>query len=169
MKTLLQLATMSILLAGCARQDIAVSPFELPPGVTYETEPDVEFHSFRWGTTNGISTGLFMMSPHPAGLNEATLAGYAKNVVPQLETELRAIDGVTDLTMETRDFSAGEFSGQEIIFVVKMSDGTTTYQTMHILGDGVRGWMGQLTGTGETDLAMVRTILKARTGALRTR
>ncbi len=169
MKRFMQLASIAILLAGCAQQDVVLPAFELPMGVTYETEPDVEFHSFRWGTTNGISMGLFMMSPHPVGLNADTLAGFAKDVVPQLEKDLWAIDGITNLTKETREFSAGDFSGQEIIFIVNMSDGSTTYQTMHILGDGFRGWLGQMSGTGEDDLVMVRTILKSRTGNLRTR
>jgi len=49
-----------------------------------------------------------------------------------------------------------------------MNDGKTVCQTMHILWDGARLWQGQLTGITEDDLMMVETILKSKTGDLRT-
>ena len=70
MKTILQSMAIAILFAGCAQQGVIAPPFDLPPGVTYETEDDVELHSFRWGT-NSTTTALFMIYPHPAGLNQA--------------------------------------------------------------------------------------------------
>lgn len=150
-----------------SEQNETVAPFDLPAGVVHETEDDIEFHSFRWGT-NDI-TGLFMMSPHPAGLSREMVDKMASDAAPQVESAMREIEGVEGLSTETRDFTAGDFTGKAIICKLRMTDGKTVYQTMHILWDGTRFWQGQLTGTKEDDLTMVRTILKSKTKDLRTK
>ena len=167
MKNTIYILVVALCVAGCAKQNSTVSSFDLPAGVIYETEDDIEFHSFRWGTND--TTALFMMSPHPAGLNRAMVDKMASDAVPKVKSAMRGVEGVEYLNMETHDFTAGDFTGKAIICRLSMTDGKTVYQTMHILWDGTRLWQGQLTGTTEDDLAMVQTILESKTRDLRTK
>ena len=166
MKNALRLVAAALCLVGCARHGNGVASFDLPPGVIHETTRDIEFHSFRWGTNDTMA--LFMMSPHPAGLNRAMVEKIASDAASQLEPAMRKIEGVEDLSTETRDFAAGDFTGKEIVCKLRMKDGKTVYQAMHILWDGTRLWQGQLTGTKEDDLEMVERILRSKTKDLRT-
>ena len=166
MRYTLRLAAAALCLVGCARHGNVAATFDLPPGVIHETSRDIDFHSFRWGTNDTMA--LFMMSPHPAGLNHAMFGKMASDAASQLEPAMRKLEGVENLSTETRDFTAGDFTGKEIICRLRMKDGKTVYQTMHILWDGTRLWQGQLTGTKEDDLAMVQRILRSKTKDLRT-
>ena len=108
------------------------------------------------------------MSPHPAGLNRAMVDKMTEDARSQVVAAMRAVEDVVEVETTTDDISAGDFTGKAIVCKLRMSDGKTVYQTMHILWDGSRLWQGQLTGTTKDDLKMVETILKSRTKGLRT-
>jgi len=137
---------------GCMFQKI-----DLPKGVIYEFKKEIEFHSFRW---NGNSA-LFMISPHPAGLNYSMIDEMSNDTAKQLEPELKKIDGVRGIKKEINEISAGKFMGKEVVFILDMSDGTTIYQVVYLLWDNRRVWQGQFTGTQGEDLKMVHEILKS--------
>jgi len=151
---------------GCAQQHPVTPPFDLPPGVTYETDENIEFHSFRWGTNE--TTALFMMSPHPAGLSYAMVDKMIEDARPMVIQAMREVEGVDEVDTTTRNITAGDFTGKAIVCELGMADGKTVRQTMHIVWDGNRLWQGQLTGTTEDDLKTVETILKSKTRDLRT-
>jgi len=133
-------------------------PLDLPAGVIHESEDEIGFHSFHWGTKD--TAAVFMMSPHPAGLSLEMMDQMASDAAAQLEPALRKIEGVQNIQQEFRDIRAGEFSGKEICCTLRMSDGQTIYQSMYILWDGTQVWQGQLTGSKEEDRERVRSILK---------
>jgi len=149
-----------LLMAGCTSQKQDGVPLILPEGVIHESQDDVELQLFRWG--EGEAMALFMMSPHPAGLNRAMVDVMANSeAVSGLETELLKIEGVSTLDRDDGDIASGQFAGKEILFTLEMSDGKTVYQAMYILWDGTRLWQGQLTGSQPKDLDMVRVLLGA--------
>lgn len=160
MKNIALVLLIGLLAGGCSNHDDKVARFDPPAGVTYEAHNDVEFHSFHWGTND--TTAVFGMFPHPAGLNQAMVDKMANDAGSQLEPELRKIEGVETLEKETVEISAGAFTGKEIRATLSMADGETIYQSMYLLWDGSRLWMGQLTGSTGDDLAMVRTILESK-------
>jgi len=67
MKNTVPFVIVALLMIGCVGHKHSATPFDLPEGVVYESQDDIGFQSFRWGTND--STALFMMSPHPAGLS----------------------------------------------------------------------------------------------------
>jgi len=166
MKTASLILMILTVASGCATQRAAMSPFDLPPGVTYEVDESTDYRSFRWGTDDTMA--LFMMFPHPAGLDRAMVDKMAEDAESQLPAAMRGIEGSTRMETTTRAVSAGAFTGKAIVCKLTMDDGKTVYQTMHILWDGNRLWQGQLSGTTEDDLKMVETILKSRRSDLRT-
>ena len=159
MKTTFPFAIVALLIAGCAGRDKNEAPFVLPEGVRYESQDDIGFQSFRWGTDDAAA--VFMMSPHPAGLSREMVDKMASDTVSQLEPELRKIEGVDTLERSALDISAGEFTGKAITFTLGMSDGKTVYQSVYVLWDGSRLWQGQMTGSHPKDLGMVRSILES--------
>ncbi len=167
MKHAVLVLILGALVLGCAQQRVAPPPFDLPSGVIYETDDRIEFHAFRWGTDD--ATALFIMSPHPAGLNRAMVDKMAESARPELVAAMRNVEGVAEVETTKGEISAGDFTGRTIFCKLKMDDGKTVYQTMHILWDGSRLWHGQLTGTTEDDLRMVEAILKSMKQDLRTK
>ena len=141
--------------------------FDVPSGVTYELDARAMVHSFRWGTKD--TTALFMMYPHPAGLNHAMVGEMARDAKRELESAMRKIKGVLDVETTVDDLSAGDYTGKAIVCKLHMEDGKAGYQTIHILWDGSRLWQGQLTATTEDDLRMVETLLKSRIQEARTK
>ncbi|MDD2240573.1 MAG: hypothetical protein PHI93_07930 [Kiritimatiellae bacterium] len=161
MKKIIPILIIAICVSSCTKPKPTESPFVLPAGVTYETEGDIEFHAFHWGSN--ATAAVFMIYPHPAGLNYAMVDKMASDSIPTLEAAMREVEGVDNLNTETHDFKAGDFTGKVINCTVNMADGKKVYQAMHILWDGTRLWQGQLTGTTENDLEMGERILNSKT------
>ena len=145
---------------GCAQQRTIYSSFDTPQGVTHKIDENIEFHVFNWGKNE--TAGLFMMSPHPAGLNHAMVARMTEDAIPLVKNAMREVEGVEEMETSTEDIVSGAFSGTAIVCKLKMNDASTIYQTMHILWDGNRLWQGQMSGHSIDDLRMVELILKSR-------
>jgi len=86
----------------------------------------------------------------------------ANDAIPTIETAMREVEGIDNISTETHDFRAGDFTGKVITCTVNMTNGKTVYQTMHILWDGHRLWQSQLTGNTEDDLEMAERILNSK-------
>ena len=148
-----------ILVCGCGENGTPI--FSVPEGVTYESKAAPESHSFHWG--EGNDTVVFVVSPHPAGLSEAMVRRMADETASLVEPELRALDEVESVAKTSSDISVGRFTGREVDFLLTGEDGKTFHQCVYVLWDGERVWQGQLSGSEDSDLAMVRRILASRT------
>lgn len=161
MRTSTALITICLIISGCRRTNNGATMFSVPDGVTHESKASPEFHTFHW--SDGNDTALFMISPHPAGLSESMVRGMAAETAKQLEPNLKAMDGVESVAKTSSDISVGRFSGRQIDFLVTTKDGKKFHQCMYVLWDGERAWQGQLTGSEDSNIAMVHRILASRT------
>ena len=161
MRTSIAVIAICLIVSGCRRTDNVAPMFSVPDGVMHESKASPEFHAFHWG--DGDDTAVFMISPHPAGLSESMVRGMAAQTAKRLEPDLKALDEVESVVKTSSDISVGRFSGRQIDFLVTTKDGKTFHQCMYVLWDGERAWQGQLTGSEDSDIAMVRRILASRT------